>query len=94
VGIVVASGGSFFLVLLLAALGLQVYALVDAAIRPAAAYVAASKLTKPVWVAILAVALVVVQMSGWFGPLGLAAIVATIVYFVDVRPALRRVTGR
>ena len=86
--------GSVFLVLLLAALALQVYALVDAAIRPAAAYVAAGKLTKPAWVAILAIALAVVQMSGWFGPLGLAAIVATIVYFVDVRPALRRVTDR
>ena len=37
--------------------------------------------------------LVVVLLSGWFGTLGLAAIVATIVYFVDVRPALRRVRG-
>lgn len=81
-------------VVILAALAVQVYALVEAAIQPAAAYVAAGKLTKPAWVAILAVALGVVFLSGWFGPLGLAAIIATIVYFVDVRPALRRVGGR
>jgi hypothetical protein len=77
-------------VLLLAALGVEVYALVEAATFPANAYVAAGKLTKPAWLAILGVALAVVLLSGWFGPLGLAAIIATIVYFVDVRPALRR----
>ncbi len=81
-------------VVLLAALVLQVYALIDAALAPAAAYTAAGKLTKQAWLAILAVALVVVMLSGWFGPLGLAAIIATIVYFVDVRPAIRRVRGR
>jgi hypothetical protein len=81
---------SFLGVILLAALGIQVYALVEAATYPANAYVAAGKLTKPAWVAILAVAFVVVLLSGWFGPLGIAAVVATLVYFVDVRPALRR----
>lgn len=85
---------SLITVVLLAALVLQLYALVDAALAPAAAYVAAGKLTKQAWLAILAVAVVVVLLSGWFGPLGLAAIIATIVYFVDVRPALRRVRGR
>lgn len=81
-------------VVLLAALVIELYALVDAALHPAAAYLAAGKLTKQAWLAILGVALVVVLLSGWFGPLGLAAIIATIVYFVDVRPALRRVRGR
>jgi hypothetical protein len=78
-------------VILLAALVIQVWALVDALTHPAGAYLAAGKLTKPAWLAILGVALVVVLLSGWFGSLGLAAIIATIVYFVDVRPALRRV---
>jgi hypothetical protein len=76
-----------------AAIAFGVYALVDAAIQPTAAYVAAGKLTKPAWVAILAVALVVIGMGQWFGVVGLAAIVATIVYFVDVRPAVRRFRG-
>jgi Protein of unknown function (DUF2516) len=78
-------------VILLAALVIQVWALVDAATHPAGAYLAAGKLTKPAWLSILGVALVVVLLSGWFGSLGLAAVIATIVYFVDVRPALRRV---
>ena len=77
----------------LAVLGVQVYALVDAAVRPAAAYLAAGKLTKPAWVAILAVSLAVGQLLSLISTLGLVAIVATIVYFVDVRPALRRLTG-
>ena len=78
----------------LAALAFQVYALVDAAVRPAGAYLAAGKLTKAAWVAILAVALVIAQLQGVLGTLGLVAVVATIVYYVDVRPALRRVAGR
>jgi hypothetical protein len=81
-------------VILLAALAIEAFALIDAATHPAGAYLAAGKLTKPAWIAILAVAGVAVLLSGWLGPLGLAAIIATIVYFVDVRPALRRVRGR
>lgn len=83
--------GSITTVILLAALVIQVWAFVDALTHPAGAYLAAGKLTKPAWLAILGVALVVVLLSGWFGSLGLAAVIATIVYFVDVRPALRRV---
>ncbi|MGH8888946.1 MAG: DUF2516 family protein [Acidothermaceae bacterium] len=79
----------FWRLVWLATLGVQVYALVDAAVRPAAAYAAAGKLTKQAWVAILAVSLVVGQVLSLYSPLGLAAVVATIVYFVDVRPALR-----
>lgn len=83
----------FFLLVRLAILGIQVYALVDAAVRPAPAYAAAGKLTKQAWVAILAVSLVVGQLLSLVSMLGLAAVVATIVYFVDVRPALRRLGG-
>jgi len=79
----------FWRLVWLAVLGVQVFALVDAAVRPAAAFVAAGRLTKPAWVAILAVSLVVGQALGLISPLGLVAVVATIVYFVDVRPALR-----
>jgi hypothetical protein len=85
--------GLFFKLVWLAILAVQVYALVDAAVRPPAAYAAAGKLTKQAWVSILAVALVVGQLLSLFSALGLAAVVATIVYFVDVRPALRRVGG-
>jgi hypothetical protein len=69
----------------------QVFVFIDAAVRPAKAYEAAGKLSKPLWLVILGVA-ALVGIS--FRLLGLAAAVATIVYWVDVRPALREVQGR
>ena len=68
------------------------WALVDALIRPATGYVAAGKLTKPAWGAITGLALVIAYFSEPFGSSSffwLPAVVATIVYLVDVRPALR-----
>ena len=65
------------------------WALVDAVVRPAPAFPAAGKLTKPAWVLILVVATLAAFRSGAFGLLGLVAAVAAIVYLVDVRPAVR-----
>jgi hypothetical protein len=81
--------GLVFLALSWGALALTLWAFIDALIRPAAGFVAAGKLTKPGWAAITGVAAMVVY---WFGPmsfLGLPAIIAAVVYLVDVRPALR-----
>jgi Protein of unknown function (DUF2516) len=74
----------------IAIVGLEVFALVDALVRPTAGFPAAGKLTKVVWVAILAVA---VLFTGFLSTLGLIGIVATLVYLLDVRPALRRLAG-
>jgi hypothetical protein len=71
------------------ALALTAWALVDALVRPAAGYVAAGKLTKPGWAAILGIAVLVVLWQGPMSFLGLPAIIAAIVYLVDVRPAVR-----
>ncbi|MDP9497175.1 MAG: DUF2516 family protein [Actinomycetota bacterium] len=81
---------ALLLVVSLVLLVLSVWALVDALIRPTAAFPAAGKLTKPVWVGILAVcvALSLLGVSA-LGLLGGAIAVATIVYLVDVRPAVR-----
>jgi hypothetical protein len=71
-------------------LGLSVWAFVDALVRPATAYVAAGKLTKPAWVGITAIAAVLLYlMHGPLSFLGLPAVVAAVVYLVDVRPAVR-----
>jgi hypothetical protein len=70
-------------------LALALWALVDALIRPANAYAAASKLNKPAWCAITALALVFAQLSSPLTLFWLAAAVASIVYLVDVRPAVR-----
>ncbi len=86
----VAVGPEQILLLLLgvALLALKVWALVDACLRPAAAFPAAGKLTKLAWIAILVAAVLLSGLSvlSLFGLLGT---VAAIVYLVDVRPAVR-----
>lgn len=72
---------------------MQAWALVDCIIRPPQAFPAAGKLTKPAWLAIAGIALLVGVVFGPLHILGLAATVASIVYLVDVRPAVREVQG-
>ena len=66
---------------------LKLWALVDCATRPTAAFPLHNKLTKVAWLVILALAL----LFGGLGILGIAGTVAAIVYLVDVKPA---VSGR
>jgi hypothetical protein len=81
--------GLVFLVLSWGALALTAWAFIDALVRPAPAFVAAGKLTKPGWAAITGIAIAVVYFFGPMSFLGLPAIIAAIVYLVDVRPAVR-----
>jgi hypothetical protein len=81
--------GLVFLVLSWGALALTAWAFIDALIRPAPGFVAAGKLTKPGWAAITGIATAVVYFFGPMSFLGLPAIIAAIVYLVDVRPAVR-----
>jgi hypothetical protein len=79
-----------FTALYWAAQALTVWAFVDALIRPAAGYVAAGKLTKPGWAAITGLAMLIIFF--YKNPmtfLGLPAMIAAVVYLVDVRPAVR-----
>ena len=69
------------------------YALVHAAMQRPDAYTAVDKLTKPVWLIILAAALLLgYVMSPGFGS-AIAACAAG-VYLVDVRPKLLEVQGK
>jgi hypothetical protein len=70
-------------------LALAVWAFVDAVIRPAAAFTAAGKLSKPAWLAITGIAALLLWSMGPLSFLGLPAVVAAVVYLVDVRPAVR-----
>jgi hypothetical protein len=70
-------------------IGLAGWALVDALIRPASGYVAASKLNKPAWAGITALALVFAYLGSPLTLFWLLAAVGAIVYLVDVRPAVR-----
>ena len=85
---------SVVFILSIAALVGSVWALVDAARYSNAAYVAAGKQTKMLWLAILGVAAVIAFISvpppigiggGIVGFFGLLSIGAVIVYFVEVR---------
>ncbi|SDD39101.1 Protein of unknown function [Sanguibacter gelidistatuariae] len=76
-------------------LAVEVYSLVDALRRPAAAFVSAGKRTKNFWSALLAIA-AVLGFIGLTPPLGggflglavLFAVIPAMIYLSDVRPAL------
>lgn len=78
-----------------AALGMEIFALVDAARRPAGAFTYAGKLTKPIWLGILAVAALVgfVTVRYVLG-IGLVGVIAAGVYLADVRPAVKQFSPR
>jgi hypothetical protein len=89
--------GYLALAVLLALLVLKCFAFVNALLWRADAFPAADKLTKTGWLVILGGAIVLqLPLVGGFlvNILNLAGTVAAIVYFVDVRPALREVTQR
>ncbi len=76
-------------------IGVKVWAFVDALLRPAAGYVAAGKLTKPGWLVILGLSVVMGLL--WPHPIGLFSIIGTVaafVYLLDARPAIAQVTRR
>jgi hypothetical protein len=80
--------GVFLTVVNLAVILTCVVALVDALRRPAAAFVVHGKLTKPIWTGILVAAILVALVLGFISFIGPFAVVAGIVYLVDVKPAL------
>ena len=82
-----AAGSGLLALVSLGLLVLKLWALIDCATRPAAAFEAYGKLSKVAWLVILTLAVLFYGI----GLLGLAGIVAAIVYLVDVRPA---VSGR
>jgi hypothetical protein len=92
----------FFYALMVAAFVLEACAFIDAIRHPAGAYVAASKQTKPIWLIILGVALLigiggVTQQIGLFTSflaLPIVAFVASSIYLVDVRPRVKGVRVR
>ncbi len=83
------------LALSVAALGVEVFALVDCLRRRPDAFTAAGKRTKNFWLLVTGVAtLLGVVALGGLGLLAIIAIVAAGVYLADVKPALDQVMGR
>ncbi|MGH3374211.1 MAG: DUF2516 family protein [Actinoallomurus sp.] len=87
-----------FLAVAIVAFIVEIWAFADAVRRPAAAYAAAGKLSKQLWLIILGVAL----LFGLAGAVGFVSIIqmlpiigfiAAAVYLADVRPAVRQFGG-
>lgn len=75
-----------FIVIFFVIVLVKLFALIDAATRPEAAYVNAGKQTKKFWLLVLVLALAS-TFVGFFSIIGL---VAALVYIVDVRAAIVR----
>lgn len=73
-------------------LALAVFAFVDGAIRREDAYRAADKQNKQFWLIILGIA-VVVNLLVPMVLLQIIGLIASIVYIVDVRPAIKQIAG-
>lgn len=83
---------SLISLLFLALLVMSIYALVHAILQREDAFRATNKQTKQFWVVILGVTVAVQLIIPWL-LLVLAGTIATIVYLVDVRPAIQGITG-
>jgi hypothetical protein len=93
VGIVLMTAfGGFLSLLYLAMLVLAVVALAMAALYRHDAYRAADKQNKGFWLIILGIAVAVNLLVPMLF-LQIAGLIASIVFFVDVRPALKQVSG-
>jgi hypothetical protein len=83
-------------------LGVKVWALGDAVMRPQAGYKVVGKLDKVFWVIILAVsvgahlalAIPTQFVGGWGGFFGIAGITAALIYLFGVRPGLAELGPR
>ena len=83
----------FFVALSVAAFVVETWAFIDGIIRPAPAFTAVGKQTKPIWLIILGVAFVLGLYTAAYGGvtqiLAVIAFVAAAIYLVDVRPKVR-----
>ncbi|MFT2019491.1 DUF2516 family protein [Streptomyces sp. 796.1] len=71
----------------------SLFAFIDAAIRREDAYRAADKQTKPFWLILLGIATAANLFLSVMSFIPIIGLIATIVYMVDARPAIRQVSG-
>ncbi len=76
-----------------ATFALKVWALVDAFRHPDTAYRAADRLTRVLWIVILAAALALHLWVGGVSWGGIAGTIVAVVYLADVRPRVRRIAS-
>jgi uncharacterized protein DUF2516 len=84
----------FFMIVGFAAFAVEAWAFIDAITRPSQAFVAVGKQSKPLWLVLTGVAMVVGLAFAFSGNaamsmLGVAAFVVAAVYLTDVRPKVK-----
>jgi Protein of unknown function (DUF2516) len=87
-----------FFLLAIAAFVVEAWAFIDALRRPAGAFVATGKQTRPLWLVILGVSTLVGLYGVTYGLslysiLPVAAFIAAAIYLTDVRPKVREIGG-
>jgi hypothetical protein len=82
------------LVIWVALLGIKVFALVDSLRYTNNQYVSAGKRSRTLWLALTGLSLAFHLITGVLSLPNIAGTIASIVYLVDVRPALQQVSGR
>lgn len=71
------------------------YAFVDCIRRPTAAFPAVGRQSKVLWMILTGAALLTGLLPGMtLNIIGIAGIVASLIYLFDVRPKIREITGR
>jgi Protein of unknown function (DUF2516) len=75
-------------------LGVKIFALVDSLRYSNNQYVSAGKRSRTLWLVLTGLSLAFHLISGVLDLVNIAGTVASIVYLVDVRPALQQVSGR
>ncbi|CAB4887986.1 MAG: DUF2516 family protein [Actinobacteria bacterium] len=80
------------LVLWVLFLGLKIYAFADCVRRPAQAFAAVGRQSKPLWLVLTGIsALAGLIFQDPLGLLGIAGLVASLVYLFDVRPRIQEI---
>lgn len=85
------------LIINVAALPVGVFAFIHALVQRSDAYTATNRMTKPAWLGLTGGGSAVLLLFNFYGPgmiFWIAALVAVLVYIVDVRPKLIEIQGR
>jgi hypothetical protein len=86
--------GFISLLIWVALLGIKIFALVDALRYSNNHYVSAGKRSRTLWLVLTGASLAFHLITDPLNLANLAGTIASIVYLVDVRPALQQVSGR
>ena len=74
-------------------LAIAAWAFIDCALRPARAFPAVDRQTKTAWLIFLGIAAIVQYFWGTLSLLGIAAIIVSVYYLVDVRAKVAQVNS-